>query len=92
MVEDLHPELFPDRMLLLRINPEHNMRRFYYLTVQPDLFGGATLVKEWGRLGSSGQMRLESYPDEATAVTELSVIARNKRRRGYNENTERASI
>jgi predicted DNA-binding WGR domain protein len=36
-------------MHLTRIDPARNMRRFYRLDVQPDLFGGFAVVKEWGR-------------------------------------------
>ena len=36
---------------LRRVDPARNMRRFYRLDVQPDLFGGVLLVKEWGRIG-----------------------------------------
>jgi hypothetical protein len=32
---------------LRRIDPARNMHRFYPLDVQPDLFGGVLLVKEW---------------------------------------------
>jgi hypothetical protein len=37
---------------LNRIDPARNMRRFYSLDVQPDLFGGFAVVKEWGRIGA----------------------------------------
>jgi hypothetical protein len=30
------------------VDPAWNMRRFYRLDVQPDLFGGVLLLKEWG--------------------------------------------
>jgi predicted DNA-binding WGR domain protein len=33
------------------------MRRFYLLDVQPDLFGGVLLVKQWGRIGTQGRIR-----------------------------------
>jgi hypothetical protein len=33
---------------LRRVDPARNMHRFYCLDVQPDLFGGVLLVKEWG--------------------------------------------
>jgi predicted DNA-binding WGR domain protein len=41
---------------LTRIDPARNMRRFYRLDVQPDLFGGFAVVKEWGRSGARGRM------------------------------------
>ncbi len=32
---------------LRRIDDARNMRRFYRLDVQPDLFGGALLLRQW---------------------------------------------
>ena len=40
---------------LRRVDPARNMSRFYRLDVQPDLFGGVLLVKEWGRIGAHGR-------------------------------------
>jgi len=37
---------------LRRIDSVRNMRRFYRLDVQPDLFGGVLFMKEWGRIGA----------------------------------------
>jgi predicted DNA-binding WGR domain protein len=66
---------------LRRIDPARNMRRFYRLDVQPDLFGGGLLVKEWGRIGVHGRMVAESCDTEAAAA--LQRQADRKRRRGY---------
>jgi predicted DNA-binding WGR domain protein len=41
---------------LRRIDPTRNMSRLYRLDVQPDLFGGVLLVKEWGRKRRRGYM------------------------------------
>ena len=41
---------------LIRIDPARNVPRFYRLDVQPDLFGGFAVVKEWGRIGARGPM------------------------------------
>ena len=76
-------EVFPDRLLLRREDPAQNMRRFYLMTVQRDLFGGASLIREWGRVGSAGKLRIEHHPDEGQAVDALSDIATAKRKRGY---------
>jgi predicted DNA-binding WGR domain protein len=40
---------------LSRIDPARNMCRFYWIDVQPDLFGGFAVVKEWGRAENSRQ-------------------------------------
>ena len=66
-----------------RIDPARNMRRFYMLTVQPDLFGGASLIREWGRIGSRGQSLIEHHSDEGLAITALLKRAATKRKRGY---------
>jgi predicted DNA-binding WGR domain protein len=39
-------------IILHRIDPAKNMRRFYRLDVQRDLFGQWCLIREWGRIGS----------------------------------------
>jgi predicted DNA-binding WGR domain protein len=39
-----------------RIEPARNMCRFFRLHVQPDLFCGFVVVKEWGHIGARGRM------------------------------------
>ena len=51
--------------------------------VQPDLFGGASLIREWGRIGQAGQVRVDPHPDEGCAVDALAGLAQAKRKRGY---------
>ena len=68
-------EVFPTTVDLKQIDPSLNMRRFYRMSVQPDLFGGACLVREWGRIGFRGQMLIERHPDEGHAVTALLKLA-----------------
>ena len=68
---------------LVRIDPSRNMRRFYSLDVQPDLFGGFAVVKEWGRIGARGRWIGEWHLTEALAHAALQRQAARKRRRGY---------
>ena len=68
---------------LRRIDGAHNMRRFYLLDVQPDLFGGVFLVKQWGRIGTGGRIVDENYNSEASAAEAMQRQAERKRRRGY---------
>jgi predicted DNA-binding WGR domain protein len=70
---------------LRRVDPTRNMRRFYRLDVQPDLFGGVLLVREWGRIGAQGRMVAEPYESEALAAVALQRQAERKRRRGYSD-------
>ena len=81
--DDQQLVVFPDRLLLRRIEPSRNMRRFYLMTVQRDLFGGAVLIKEWGRIGSAGQMQVSHHVDEGSAIDVLSEVAKAKQKRGY---------
>lgn len=76
-------QIFPDRLLLRRVDAEQNMYRFYLMTVQRDLFGGAVLQKEWGRIGQPGRIQQSHYPDEGKAIDALADVARIKQRRGY---------
>lgn len=76
-------EVFPDQIRLCRIDPAKNMNRFYRMVVHRDLFGGASLIREWGRLGSPGKVQMEHHPDEGRAVDALADIATTKRKRGY---------
>ncbi len=79
------PELFPDRSLLRRIDPSINMRRFYYMTIQPTLFGGVDLTCEWGRLGSPGKILHLPHADEGQAIDALKTISAKRKGRGYTE-------
>ena len=76
-------EIFPDRIRIERQEPEHNRHRFYRMYVQPDLFGGCSLVREWGRIGTAGRQVRDAFADEGQAVNALLTLFRQKRRRGY---------
>jgi len=48
-------EIFPTCLHPQRVDPARNMLRFYTLTIQQDLFGGASLIRVWGRIGTRGR-------------------------------------
>lgn len=70
---------------LHRIDPARNMRRFYRFDIEPDLFGGVLLVKEWGRIGARGRVVAQHFDGKALAAAALRRQAERKRRRGYAE-------
>ena len=76
-------EVFPTDLHLRRIDPVRNARRFYKMSVQRDLFGCASLIRVWGRIGTCGRQMIDTYPDEGVAVNALMDLAKQKRRRGY---------
>ncbi|MEO9340350.1 WGR domain-containing protein [Mesorhizobium sp. SB112] len=68
---------------LRRIDPTQNMRRFYTLAIQPTLFGGASVIRNWGRIGTNGQSIMETFDEVEEAGTTMAKLERSKRRRGY---------
>ena len=52
-------------LVLHRCDPSCNMARYYVLSIEPSLFGDATLIREWGRLGRLGQRRVELYENQS---------------------------
>jgi predicted DNA-binding WGR domain protein len=68
---------------LRRIDATRNMRRFYELALQPTLFGDVALVRNWGRIGSSGQSMIETFNEEEEAARTFVRLMAAKRRRGY---------
>lgn len=76
-------ELLPTDVHLRCIDPARNKRRFYALSVQRTLFGEWALVREWGRIGLSGQLRSDLYPSAGPAIDALIELTRQKARRGY---------
>jgi predicted DNA-binding WGR domain protein len=65
--------------------PERNQHRFYVLSVQPNLFGGWSLIREWGRIGSPGRVRIDGYASLDGAQEAYSRKLREKQRRGYGQ-------
>jgi predicted DNA-binding WGR domain protein len=49
-------------VVLRRIDAAQKMARFYRLDVQPDLFGGWSFIREWGRIGRPGTVRALPAP------------------------------
>ena len=80
---DAQLDVFPTKLRLLRVDDSRNMRRFYVMTVQRDLFGKTSLQREWGRIGSRGTVRVDPHGDEGLAISALLKLAAAKRKRGY---------
>lgn len=61
------------------------MARFYILSVGGSLFGDVAVVREWGRIGTIGRMRIDLFANENEALVALEAIEQAKIRRGYQE-------
>ncbi|MHC5232979.1 WGR domain-containing protein [Brucella sp. LJL56] len=51
-----------------RTDPSKNMARYYAMHISYSLFGEPCLTREWGRIGTSGQVKLPHFEREADAV------------------------
>ena len=70
-------------LVLERRDPTANMARFYVLSLEETLFGDTALVREWGRLGTTGHRRLDLFEERAHASEALESWLTRKLRRGY---------
>lgn len=70
-------------VILERIDPTKNVERYYVLSVEVTLFARNTLVRRWGRIGSTGRQRLEVLDNRDSARLALETWLARKRRRGY---------
>jgi predicted DNA-binding WGR domain protein len=70
-------------IVLTRVYEAENVDRFYKLDVQPTLFGDWSLVREWGRIGRAGTVRIEEHATRGKA--DLALISKwaEKQKRGY---------
>lgn len=62
---------------------ETNQRWFYALSVQPTLFGGWSLMREWGRTGCAGQVKVDWHTNQEAAEAAFGHQVREKKRQGY---------
>ena len=70
-------------LVLERFDSTCNMARYYVLSIETSLFGDASLIRQWGRIGKPGQTRIELYETQSKAVEALETWLQRKRRRGY---------
>ena len=76
-------DLFPEDIRIERVDPDTNMYRFYRLQILPNLFGGISLLREWGRIGTQGRHKIELFTDTDQAMDAMLTIYRAKQKRGY---------
>ncbi len=66
-----------------RTDASMNMARFYAISIEPDLFGEACLMRRWGRIGTKGQTMIQRFDTEREAVVQFLDLLQKKRQRGY---------
>lgn len=75
------PGLAP--VLLTRSDRASNMHRFYSLELATSLFGERGVVRQWGRIRTSGRSRTDWYDDPHEAESAFQDLLKAKQRRGY---------
>lgn len=73
----------PYHLYVERTDDTKNMARFYAISIEPNLFGEACLVRRWGRIGTKGQTMSHHFKNEREAVVLFLDLLRRKKRRGY---------
>lgn len=77
----------PYQLYIERTDAAKNMARFYAMQISTSLFGETCLTRRWGRIGTSGQMRVHHFGREEEAVRLFLDLTRQKRARGYRPRT-----
>ncbi|UWU26013.1 WGR domain-containing protein (plasmid) [Rhizobium sp. CB3060] len=73
----------PYQLYVERTDATKNMARFYAMSIEPNLFGQACLVRRWGRIGANGQERVHHFTREEEAVKLFLELLRKRRSHGY---------
>lgn len=66
-----------------RRDPSQNMARFYAVSLQADLLDGWSVVREWGRIGRPGRVKVEPHGALTPARAAAERLTAKKRGRGY---------
>ncbi|MCX4030343.1 WGR domain-containing protein [Endozoicomonas sp. SM1973] len=71
-------------MIYLKLSdPETNTHKFYTLLIQKDLFGHWALLRQWGRIGTKGTIKVDTFDCYEKAHAALERIQKQKLRKGY---------
>lgn len=73
----------PEHIYLERIEPSRNMSRYYTMSVQLTLFGELSLVRRWGRIGTSEALKVDTFTDLAALIKFRARLLARKLARNY---------
>ena len=68
-----------------RIDAAKNIRRFWLSVVTPTMFGGWSVLREWGRIGSPGRVQFRTFDSEEEAQRAEQQGIKKRQRHGYHE-------
>jgi predicted DNA-binding WGR domain protein len=68
---------------LTRTDATRNINRFFVVDITPTLFGDWAVLREWGRRGSPGTLRVDSYRRQEEAQSPEQRTIKRRLQRGY---------
>jgi predicted DNA-binding WGR domain protein len=70
--------------IYMQITPGHDKPPgFCHLILQPDLLGGWSLIREWGKQGAAGRIRREHHESWDAALAAMMRVRDERLRGGY---------
>ncbi|MBA8903891.1 WGR domain-containing protein [Phyllobacterium sp. P30BS-XVII] len=73
----------PQSFHVTRCDPDRNMARYYSLIMQPTLFGEISLVRNWGRIGTRGQQKVDTFSNSSALQKSFEKLTQQKCHKGY---------
>ncbi|MDE1465510.1 WGR domain-containing protein [Spartinivicinus poritis] len=70
------------RMIHLKLSDEKS-HKFYTLLIQQDLFGKWSLLRQWDKIGTKGQVQIDTFDSYEEARVVQAKLVKEKRRKGY---------
>jgi predicted DNA-binding WGR domain protein len=77
------PATTPTFARLQNRDPERNQHRYYLLSIQPNLFGTWSLIREWRRIDRPGRVKIDLCDSLEEATDAFREKLHQKQRRGY---------
>ena len=74
---------WPGAVLLHRIRPERDEKRFYFIAIGPALFDPLAVIRVWGRIGGHQRGMVTPCASPAEAQALATRLVRLRLRRGY---------
>ena len=69
--------------IYMQVKQKDQQTRYYQLLLQQDLLDGWTLVREWGKQGSSGRVKRDHFPCRNDALHALERVRDAQLSRGF---------
>jgi len=69
--------------IYMQVQHKEQQTRYYQLLLLQDLIDGWTLVREWGKQGSSGRVKRNHFPSRKDALNAMTRVRDAQLNRGF---------